>query len=121
MTDIRKILLIQPDAAPKPAAGAPCNGCGVCCLAAPCPLGMVLSGRRRGSCSALVWNREHLRYQCGAITQPETVLTRAMPKLLRVAAPSLAPLVARLAWRWIAAGSGCDSALEAEMGQPLTP
>ena len=31
----------HPEAPPKPPEGAPCNGCGLCCLAEPCPLGML--------------------------------------------------------------------------------
>lgn len=43
------------DAPPKPAFGAACNGCGVCCTLEPCPIGMIWSRRRHGACSALVW------------------------------------------------------------------
>ena len=75
-----------------PAPGAPCNGCGVCCLAEPCPVGIVLSRRLRGPCEALRW--EDGRYRCGALTRARH------------------PLVRRLLARWIAAGIGCDAALE---------
>ena len=46
-------IAIHPLAPAQPQTGAPCNGCGVCCLAFPCPLGRVLSLRRLGRCSAL--------------------------------------------------------------------
>jgi hypothetical protein len=51
-----RIIKIHPDAPPKPAVGAPCNGCGVCCLAEPCPLGVILSRRLKGACVALRWD-----------------------------------------------------------------
>jgi hypothetical protein len=76
----------------KPAEGAPCNGCGVCCAAEPCPLGMLLSGRRRGACRMLRWTPAAGRYRCGALAS---------------APPALQPLVRR----WIGAGAGCDSDL----------
>ncbi len=43
------------DAPAQPAMGQPCNGCGLCCLAEPCPLGMLVSRRRHGACVALRW------------------------------------------------------------------
>lgn len=71
--------------------GAPCNGCGLCCLAEPCPLGMLLSRRRRGACVALRWSEAEQRYRCGAVAHP---------------------WLGRLARRWIAAGAGCDADLQ---------
>ena len=50
------VVWLQPSAPPKPAEGAPCNGCGLCCLAEPCPLGMLVSRRRTGACTALRWS-----------------------------------------------------------------
>jgi hypothetical protein len=107
-----QIIHIQPQAARKPALGEPCNGCGVCCLVEPCPLGMALSGRRAGACTALRWQAGTLVYRCGAITDPESVLRQVLPRWLRWLAPALAFLLGRLARRWIAADKGCDSRLE---------
>ncbi len=87
-----RIIEIHPAAPPKPLEGQPCNGCGVCCLAEPCPLGVLLSRRLRGACVALRWEGE--RYVCGALG--------AKPGGLR----------GRLVRRWIAAGQGCDCSLE---------
>ena len=101
-----QVLHIQPGAPAKPALGAACNGCGVCCLSAPCPLGILLSGRRKGACAALRWDDGLQRYLCGAISQPADVLGPRM----RWAAP----LLGRWARRWIAAGIGCDSTLEVQ-------
>lgn len=103
---------IQALAASKPALGEPCNGCGVCCLTEPCPLGLVLSRRRVGACEALRWQAGALVYRCGAITEPESVLRQTLPRRLGGLVPALAPLLWRLARRWIAAGQGCDSDLK---------
>ena len=96
-----RVIHIEPEAPPKPALGAPCNGCGVCCLAEPCPLGMLISRRRTGACDALRWNAEARRYQCGAISDPAGVLG---PRWAWGAV-----VFSRLARRWVAAGVGCDA------------
>ena len=98
---------LHPQAPAKPAAGKPCNGCGVCCTVAPCPIGVLVSGRRHGACSALRWQADGQRYLCAMVADPRAVWPR-LPTGLR------APLM-RLARRWIAAGAGCDSDLEAEV------
>lgn len=85
---------------PKPTLGAPCNGCGVCCAAEPCPLSRLLLGHRRDVCPALDWREDERRYVCGLATRPAAHL-RWLP---RAAGPLFAPLVRR----WIAAGKGCD-------------
>ena len=86
------------DAPPKPAVGAPCNGCGVCCAAAPCPVSLLIFLRRRTPCPALAWHPDARRYHCELLTNPRRHL-RWLP----------APLARRLFARWIAAGRGCDS------------
>ena len=99
----RRIFLIHSAAPSKPATGQPCNGCGLCCAHEPCPLGMLLSRRRTGPCSALSWNDEQARYLCGVLADPGIWL------------PLLPQTWARaLAWRWIAAAKGCDADLQAE-------
>jgi hypothetical protein len=100
----RATIHIHADAAPKPAVGEPCNGCGVCCATEPCPVGMLVSGRRSGSCSALVWVAGEHRYRCGVASEPERYIK------VRWAAP----LLARAARRLIAAGKGCDCNLMVE-------
>lgn len=86
----------------KPPTGLACNGCGVCCAVEPCPLGMLLSRRRRGGCVALQWSAENRRYLCGALVEPARWLPW-LPKAWAV----------RLVRRWIAAGVACDATLEA--------
>lgn len=115
MSKNRQIIHVHPDAAHQPVPGAPCNGCGVCCLLEPCPLGAVLSGRRQGACVAVRWHDELRQYRCGALCEPVAVLQRVLPVHLQRLAPSLneklAPLLTRWALRWIAVGQGCDSHL----------
>ncbi len=91
-----RIIQLHVQAPAKPAEGAACNGCGVCCAAEPCPLGMLLSLRRQGRCRMLVWDDATGRYGCTALAQ----------------APAL---VAPLVRRWIAAGAGCDSDLQPQV------
>jgi hypothetical protein len=92
----------------KPLFGAACNGCGVCCSWQPCPLGVLVTGRRNGACAALRWHDAEQHYRCTMVDAPEAAWP-ALPAALR------GPL-RRLARRWIAAGAGCDSQLEVEAG-----
>ncbi|MFN4359417.1 MAG: hypothetical protein ACK4F4_01680 [Hylemonella sp.] len=111
----QQIIHIQPAAPEKPAVGQPCNGCGVCCLAEPCPLGQLLSRRRRGACDALRWDAASSRYRCGALREPDAVLRTALASWPgRWMRPWLLPLLRWQAGRWIAAGQGCDCTLEIE-------
>jgi len=94
---MHQVILIHPEAPPKPAAGHTCNGCGVCCLSEPCPVGRVVSVKRTGACVALRWDAPLARYRCGLITT----------------GPSRGSIWwRRLMQRYIAAGQGCDSTLE---------
>jgi hypothetical protein len=95
-----RVIFLRPEAPTKPPEGAPCNGCGVCCAAAPCPLGMLLSRRRHGRCRALKWDKQQALYRCGVVASPG----RWLPWLPRRWAEGLAR-------RWIAASQGCDSSL----------
>lgn len=113
----RDVLWIHAEAPSKPALGAPCNGCGVCCLAEPCPLGMVVSLKRHGACRALVWSDEHRQYRCGMLVHP----TRYVG--LRTLRPDglLNRLIRRYARRMIAAGIGCDADIEPQTGERAAP
>jgi hypothetical protein len=105
-----RVIAIHPAAPPKPHWGVPCNGCGVCCLSEPCPVGMLLSRRRHGACVALVWSEPAACYRCGLLVAP----AEQLPALLRPAAP----LLQKMARRFIAAGIGCDCDIELESPDP---
>ena len=106
MKPYTQVIHIHPEAPPKPALGTPCNGCGVCCLAEPCPLGQVISRKRSGACDALRWDAVQRLYRCGVLSDTESVLG---PRWRWAA-----PLLRRLAARWISAGVGCDASLQVE-------
>jgi hypothetical protein len=100
-----RVIAIEPLAPPKPPHGASCNGCGICCLSEPCPLGMVVSLRRRGRCRVLRWHDATAQYRCGLVGAAVTAPARDGQR-----DAGLPALVARcLVRRWIAAGKGCDS------------
>ncbi len=92
------------EAPAKPEPGAPCNGCGVCCLLEACPLGILLSRRQRGACVALRWNAAQRRYVCGVLSDPAAAFGWGNGRFGRVLSRLAVPLVRR----WIAAGQGCD-------------
>lgn len=104
------VILIRPEASAA-AWGAPCNGCGVCCLLEPCPLGMVLSRKRRGACVALRWQDDARQYRCGAVMAPKEVLQLALPKSPRHGFPpglGFGPF-----GKALDTGLGCDGAVRA--------
>ncbi|MBV8467961.1 MAG: hypothetical protein JO218_18615 [Burkholderiales bacterium] len=106
MTTIQHVILYR-EAPPKPAFGAPCNGCGVCCAAEPCPVGRRLFRVEAGACPALVWLADEGRYACGVLRDPHSYL-RFLPR-------SAEGLARRWIARRIAAGAGCDSDASVEM------
>ena len=95
------VIHIHAQAPRKPREGQACNGCGVCCAAAPCPLGMWVSRRRIGACKALRWDDAGRHDRCGVVDEPGRWLPWLPARLAR-----------RLALRWIAAANGCDSDLQ---------
>jgi hypothetical protein len=93
---------LHPRSPQKPSFGAPCNGCGVCCAAAPCPVAMAFLFQFRGKCRALLWQDE--RYVCGMVVCPDTYV-KLLPKAWREGS-------CRFFASRIAAGQGCDSTAE---------
>lgn len=89
-------------------------------MAEPCPLGMLLSGRRKGACSALRWVDEVGQYRCGTLVDAAAVSRGALPRWLHWGVPLVAWVLQRMARRWIAAGQGCDSTLELERPSTTT-
>lgn len=88
----------------KPAAGQPCNGCGVCCAAELCPMGRLLFLRARGPCPALHWEDVQRRYTCTLVTAADERIPW-LPRALR-------KLAGRFFARAIAAGTGCDADIQ---------
>jgi hypothetical protein len=80
----------------KPPHGAPCNGCGLCCMAMPCELSRRIFNIERGPCPALRKVKPHV-YACG-LTMHESVPV-AMQEAARVI---------------IRAGQGCDARFNGE-------
>lgn len=114
-----RVIHIEPSAPAKPVVGAPCNGCGVCCLSEPCPLGMALYWKRKGSCQALQWDAGGKAYRCGALVDPGGTALQALSSPFHVFSAPLALVLKHGARRWIASGIGCDSTLE-PVPSPLT-
>ena len=90
----------------------------------PCPLGVLLSGRRSGECLALRWQPTSRLYRCGAITSAAEVVQASLPRFALGAVPLLTWLLGRVARRWVAAGIGCDCDVQspvATLGLPTQP
>lgn len=113
-------------ALPKPRPAAPCNGCGLCCIAERCPIALAVAGEGPGPCPLL--ERQGERFGCGMILDP----ARHAPALAeREGAEVLSAAAALL----LGAGKGCDStdevdgfvtaaeveALEAMRDEPMHP
>ena len=93
-------LMVHADAPPKPAEGEACNGCGICCIAARCPVAWLFLPRGEGPCAALEWDGEARRYRCGMVAHPANRLGW-LPRRWN-------DLAGRCFAFQIAAGSGCD-------------
>lgn len=81
----------------KPGHGQPCNGCGMCCAATRCQVGVQLFGPG-GWCPALVRTGEHT-FGCGVVQE----IAKSGDKALLSAALLL-----------IRAGEGCDARFNGE-------
>lgn len=97
---LTRTIRIHADAPQKPAPGAPCNGCGVCCAASLCPPARLRYRRRDGPCPALRWIEGERRYACGMLQDARTRLTRWWIR------------------RAIGAGIGCDCTIYVEDDAP---
>jgi hypothetical protein len=97
----QQVIWLHTAAPDKPSPGQPCNGCGVCCLAEPCPVARVFLWQSMGACRALLWLGPERQYRCGLLLMPSTYL----PLLPR----AWQPWFRRVLRRWIAAGTACDS------------
>jgi hypothetical protein len=68
---------------------------------------------------ALIWDEPLGLYRCGALLQPRQMLQSALPRWLQFLVAPLSAVLARMARRWIAAGSGCDSDLDAQVATDI--
>jgi hypothetical protein len=93
---------LHPKSPTKPVFGTPCNGCGVCCAASPCPVAIVFLFQLRGKCRALLWQDE--RYVCGMVVRPDRYVWLLPERWRNVSGRFFASR--------IAAGAGCDSFAE---------
>jgi len=107
MTDYPTIR-IHAGAPIKPAVGQPCNGCGICCLAEPCPVSALLLSHQKDACPALVWEEQHHLYRCGMLIAPSN-FWRWLPALFN------RPFI-YLVRRWLALDIGCDADIDIEAG-----
>lgn len=98
-----QVIWCQPEAPSKPIVGQACNGCGVCCLASPCPVSRLFLWQWRGACRALEWHAESRQYRCGMLLRPAYYLN-SLPVFLE-------PMFRRWVRRSIAADVACDSSL----------
>lgn len=93
---------LHPLSPEKPVYGAPCNGCGICCAAAPCPVAFVFLFQFRGKCRALLWQGD--RYVCGMVFSPDHYVKLITGRWRESGGRFFASR--------IASGAGCDSYAE---------
>jgi hypothetical protein len=77
----------------KPAHGAPCNRCGLCCFVSLCDLAAALHNRRQGPCPELRWDEKGSR--CALIERSEGKMREAAKLLIN-------------------SGNGCDMLMHGE-------
>ena len=88
----------------KPPHGAPCNDCGLCCVATTCALGAHLFKTDVGPCPALTFD-DLRRSHCDVVVHPERYATRG----------AIAPAtLSRAAALLVRAGQGCDARFSGE-------
>lgn len=89
----------------KPPHGAPCNRCGLCCVATKCDLGRAIFGSSPGRCPALKQTGPH-EYSCGALMSTAFMATQSED-------PEWGDMK-RAAALLIRAGEGCDARFNGE-------
>jgi hypothetical protein len=94
----------------KPKQGKPCNGCGLCCLAQVCDLGLALGDDQH--CKALIHEGQG-KFSCGLVSAPYRYLPAesiegwlAIDRLSPGAGESALKAMNAQA---LGAGKGCDS------------
>lgn len=84
-----------------PGHGAPCTGCGLCCMAEPCELADMFLGKPSAPCPALEF--EDGRHWCGLVRRPHHYIADMAGKPW--ADSVLQPMFAAA----LGLGAGCDS------------
>lgn len=101
----QQTIALDAQAPKKPNFGEPCNGCGVCCAAEPCPPAQqLLKAPQQGPCPALEWKEAQQQYRCGLLSQPNHYLHK-LPRILN-------PTARRIIRVLIHANQSCDSDAE---------
>jgi hypothetical protein len=90
----------------KPPHGAPCNRCGLCCVATLCPLARHVFGREVGPCPALL-DFETGASRCGLVEEP---MKHAIAVTLRSGVEATSAAARHL----IGSGTGCDARFNGE-------
>ena len=90
----------------KPPHGLPCNGCGLCCVSALCPVAESQFGIRPGPCPAIM-PQANGRVLCGIMEDPARF---APEKTARYGAAAVSKSVKLLN----GAGQGCDALADDE-------
>jgi hypothetical protein len=90
----------------KPAHGAPCNSCGLCCINALCPVGEAQFGMRPGPCPAIMPQASG-HVLCGLMADPARF---APEKVMRHGAAAVSGSVKMLN----GSGEGCDCFMDDE-------
>lgn len=103
--------LIEAVVLDKPAEGDPCNGCGLCCIAQVCDLGVTLGDDR--NCRALIQNTDNT-FSCGLVLDPYRFLDADAVKPWRIidemsGGNAGEQALKKMNAEGLGAGRGCDS------------
>jgi Fe-S-cluster-containing hydrogenase component 2 len=97
------------DMTEKPRYGDPCNGCGACCQAAPCPLGQIRFQQQIGPCPAIELDGE--KVTCGLVANPIAYNMAAVLKFGHTEVSAAAAIL-------VGANQGCDTQAHDEIVDP---
>lgn len=95
-------LQVRTEAPAKPNLGENCNGCGLCCIYTTCSIAKLLLWKFTGTCSALQWNAQNQRYECGLLTNSQDYIFKRFPQIFHE------KFLKIFIKNSIKAGSGCD-------------
>ena len=93
----------------KPRYGDPCNGCGMCCQEAPCPLGKIIFDQFQGPCPAIELDGD--KVTCGLVANPIAYNFAGVLEYGNEATSQAAALL-------VGTGVGCDTQANGEIVNP---